>query len=251
MTQNETPPSSAIRFSGLKKSYAGVVVLRGLGMSVPAACTFGLVGVNGAGKTTLIKCLLDFCEFDAGAVDIFGVPSRETRSRSRLAFLPERFVPPYYLTGGDFLRYMATLYGREFRAAEAEKALTDLDLDPTALSKPVRTFSKGMTQKLGLAACLLSGRELLVLDEPTSGLDPKARALLKRQLENARAAGRSIFFTSHALADVDELCDEMAVLHNGELRFSGTPVALRERFAADSLEQAYLACIRQEAGLEP
>lgn len=108
-----------------------------------------------------------------------------------------------------------------------------------------------MTQKLGLAACLLSGRELLVLDEPTSGLDPKARALLKRQLQNAQAAGRSIFFTSHALADVDELCDEMAVLHNGELRFSGTPVALRQRFAADSLEQAYLACIRQETGLEP
>ena len=249
MAQNETSSISAIRFRGLKKSYAGVAVLPGIDLSVPAAHTFGLVGVNGAGKTTLIKCLLDFCEFDAGSVDIFGVPSRNTSSRSRLAFLPERFVPPYYLTGGDFLRYMAALYGQKFRAADAEKVLTDLDLDPTAIRKPVRAFSKGMTQKLGLAACLLSERELLVLDEPTSGLDPKARALLKRQLQQARAAGRSIFFTSHALADVDELCDKMAVLHGGELRFSGTPVALRQRFDTDSLEQAFLACIRQEAGV--
>lgn len=248
MTQNETSPSPAIRFSGLKKSYAGAVVLRGLDMVVPAGRTFGLVGMNGAGKTTLIKCLLDFCEFDAGDVRIFGMPNRETRSRARLAFLPERFVPPYYLTGGDFLRYMATLYGDPYAAADAEKALAALDLDLAALNKPVRAFSKGMTQKLGLAACLLSSRELLVLDEPTSGLDPKARALLKQRLQDARAAGRSIFFTSHALADVDELCDEMAVLHNGELRFSGTPAALRERFAAGTLEQAYLACIRKESG---
>ncbi len=244
MTQSETPSSSAIRFSGLKKSYAGVAVLRGLDMSVPAGRTFGLVGMNGAGKTTLIKCLLDFCEFDSGRVEIFGIPSRETQSRSRLAFLPERFAPPYYLTGGDFLRYMATLYGSAFVAARAEKALADLDLDPAALRKPVRAFSKGMTQKLGLAACLLSGRNLLVLDEPTSGLDPKARALLKARLQEARSAGRTVFFTSHALADVDELCDEMAVLHNGELRFSGTPAALRQRFEAGNLEQAYLACIR-------
>lgn len=246
MTRNETSPSNALRVSGLKKSYAGVPVLRGLDLAVPAGCTFGLVGMNGAGKTTLIKCLLDFCEFDAGDVSIFGMPSRETRSRARLAFLPERFVPPYYLTGGDFLRYMAALYGEPYAAANAEKALAALDLDLAALNKPVRAFSKGMTQKLGLAACLLSSRELLVLDEPTSGLDPKARALLKQQLQSARAAGRSIFFTSHALADVDELCDQMAVLHGGELRFSGSPTALRERFAASTLEQAYLACIRQD-----
>jgi len=243
VNQSETPSNHAIRFSGLKKSYSGVAVLRGLDMEVPSGRTFGLVGMNGAGKTTLIKCLLDFCEVDAGRVEIFGLSSGDTRSRSQLAFLPERFVPPYYLTGGDFLRYMATMYGSEFVAAQAEKTLADLDLEPGVLRKPVRAFSKGMTQKLGLAACLLSGRSLLVLDEPTSGLDPKARALLKGRLQEARSAGRTIFFTSHALADVDELCDEMAVLHGGELRFSGAPAKLRQRFAADTLEQAYLACI--------
>ena len=108
---------------------------------------------------------------------------------------------------------------------------------------PVRTFSKGMTHKLGLAACLLSGRELLVLDEPTSGLDHKARALLKNRLQAAHAAGRTVFFTSHALADVDVLCDRMAVLHQGRIRYVGSPAGLRERHGEPTLERAFLACL--------
>jgi ABC-2 type transport system ATP-binding protein len=244
MTMQEAEDSPAISFRGLSKSYADTAVLRGLELVIPAGRTFGLAGMNGAGKTTLIKCMLDFCEFDAGDIRIFGLPSLETRARARLAFLPERFVPPYYLTGKDFLRYMMNLYSCGYEPAQVRRMLAELDLAEAALRKPVRTFSKGMTQKLGLAACLLSNRELLVLDEPTSGLDPKARALLKDRLQAAHAAGRTIFFTSHALADVDELCDGMAVLHEGKLLFSGTPLDLRARFEAATLEQAYLACIR-------
>jgi len=243
MTTDVAGDSSAISFRGLSKSYADTAVLHELELDIPSGCTFGLVGVNGAGKTTLIKCLLDFCEFDAGRIHIFGLPSEDTRARARLAFLPERFVPPYYLTGDDFLRYMMKLYSCGFEPAEVRRLLGELDLAESALRKPVRTFSKGMTQKLGLAGCLLSNRDLLVLDEPTSGLDPKARALLKERLRAARAAGRTVFFTSHALADVDELCDQMAVLHEGQLRFTGTPLELRTRFNATTLEQAYLACI--------
>ncbi len=244
MTTHEAGVSSAISFRGLRKSYADTAVLRGLELDIPAGRTFGLVGMNGAGKTTLIKCLLDFCEFDSGEIRIFGLPSQETDARARLAFLPERFVPPYYLTGEDFLRYMMKLYSRSYEPAQVQRTLADLDLTESALRKPVRTFSKGMTQKLGLAACLLSDRELLVLDEPTSGLDPKARKLLKDRLQAAHAAGRTVFLTSHALPDVEELCDRMAVLHQGELRFSGTPLELRSRFNAETLEQAYLACIQ-------
>ena len=244
MTMHKAGNSSAISLRGLSKSYADTAVLRGLEFDIPAGRTFGLVGMNGAGKTTLIKCLLDFCEFDAGQIRIFGLSSREPCARARLAFLPERFAPPYYLTGEDFLRYMMKLYSCGYEPAQVLRMLADLDLAEVALRKPVRTYSKGMTQKLGLAACLLSNRELLVLDEPTSGLDPKARALLKDRLQAARAAGRTIFFTSHALPDVDELCDRMAVLHEGQLLFSGTPLDLRTRFKATTLEQAYLACIR-------
>ena len=112
-----------------------------------------------------------------------------------------------------------------------------------SLRLPVRAYSKGMTQKLGLAACFLSRKDLYILDEPTSGLDPRARALLKSQLRELKRQGRSVFFTSHALADVAEICDRMAVLHSGSVCFAGTPRALCEEYAGADLEQAFLRCI--------
>jgi ABC-2 type transport system ATP-binding protein len=210
---------------------------------VPGGKLFALVGANGAGKTTLLKCLLSFCGFDSGSIEIFGLPSAQTAARHRLAFLPERFSPPYYLTGCDFLRFMMVMYKRSSTPEETYRVTESLELPRDALAKPVRTFSKGMTQKLGLAACLLSGRELLVLDEPGSGLDPKARALLKAQLRQQSERGSTLLFTSHALADVDELCDEMALLHEGQLRYVGTPAGLKQRYGASGLEEAYLAAI--------
>jgi ABC-2 type transport system ATP-binding protein len=233
----------ALAFNGVTKAFGGVQALRDFTVEVRRGELFGLVGGNGAGKTTLIKCLLDFCEPDAGRIDILGVPHRLTASRRELAFLPERFNPPYYLTGRDFLRYMSELHRAAYDEDLATRTFERLDLAVGALGKPARTYSKGMTQKLGLAACLLSGKALYVLDEPTSGLDPKARALLKRALRALRADGRTVLFTSHALADVQEICDRMAVLHAGELRFAGTPDELIAKYACDDLEQAFLECI--------
>ncbi len=234
---------TALRFRGVSKSFGGVPALADLTLDIGAGEFFGLVGENGAGKTTLLKCMLDFCDADGGAIELFGVPHRETRARARLAFLPERFNPPFYLTGRDFLRYMASLHGTAYDASAVSRLLSGMDLAVAALDKPVRAYSKGMTQKLGLAACLLSQKDLYVLDEPTSGLDPKARALLKRELRGLRDRGRTVFFTSHALADVDEMCDRMAILHQGRLQFSGAPAELKSRFGTDSIEQAFLDCI--------
>jgi ABC-2 type transport system ATP-binding protein len=104
-----------------------------------------------------------------------------------------------------------------------------------------------MTQKLGLAACMLSRKDLYVLDEPASGLDPKARALLKVQLHELKQQACTVLFTSHALADVAEFCDRLAVLHAGTLRFAGTPAALCSQYASGSLEQAFLCCIDNPA----
>lgn len=238
----------ALRFSRLGKSFTGVTALADISLEVRQGECFGLVGENGAGKTTLIKCMLDFCEADAGNIDIFGVPHTLTAARARLAFLPERFNPPFYLTGSDFLKYMLELHRVPYAAAQVARVFGALDLDLSALVRPARTYSKGMTQKLGLAACLLSGKELFVFDEPTSGLDPKARALLKKEFRELRNAGRTLFFTSHALADIGEMCDRMAVLHGGRLQFSGAPDELVRKYAAADLEQAFLACIsRREA----
>lgn len=233
----------ALRFNQIGKSFGSLTALADFSLEVRRGEFFGLVGENGAGKTTLIKCMLDFCEADAGAIEIFGMPHTDTAARSRLAFLPERFNPPFYLTGRDFLCYMLKLHRTPYDEALVERMFGALDLDLSALNKPARTYSKGMTQKLGLAACLLSGKDLHVLDEPTSGLDPKARALLKRELRELRHARRTLFFTSHALADVAEICDRMAIMHGGRLQFAGTPDELTRRFGVNDLEQAFLACI--------
>lgn len=236
-------PAPALHFKHIHKAYGKSVVLNGLDLDIQPGEFFGLVGVNGAGKTTLIKCLMDFSEPDQGDIEIFGVSHREHQARAKLAFVPERFTPPYYLTGKDFLRYMLKLRGQAYRPAAIEAMLQALDLDLTALSMPVRAYSKGMTQKIGLAASFLSERALYVLDEPMSGLDPKARALLKRHMQNMKTQGRTLFFSSHALSDVEEICERMAILHQGRLRFVGTPAECRLQYGAASLEQAFMDCI--------
>jgi len=233
----------ALKLSGLEKRYAGQEVLRGVDLSLPAGESLALVGVNGAGKTTLIKSLLDFGDIDRGRIEIYGQDHRQTQSRARLAFLPERFSPPYYLTGGDFLRYYIRLQGGDYEETEAMGMLRRLDLDVSALGKTVAQLSKGMAQKLGLAAVFLSKRQLLILDEPMSGLDPRARALLRSCLQELKAAGRSLFITTHLLEDVELLCDRMAILGDGRILFLGTPERCRQRYSRDTLEQAFLECI--------
>jgi ABC-2 type transport system ATP-binding protein len=233
----------ALRIQQVTKRYGAASVLRGVDLELRAGECFGLVGVNGAGKTSLIKCLLDFCALDGGSIEIFGQPHHRPAARQPLGFLPERFTPPYYLTGADFIRYLLTLQGLTYQPQAVAAMLAALDLDPAALKREVRSYSKGMTQKLGLAACLLAPKPLYILDEPMTGLDPKARALLKDQLRSLHRAGSTVFLTSHALADVDELCDRMAILHDGAIRFSGSPAECRAQYGAATLEQAFLTCI--------
>ena len=244
MTDTSSP---ALSFAGVSKAFGATRALDDFTLEVRRGELFALVGGNGAGKTTLIKCLLDFTTPDRGTVEISGRASRDTAARADLAFLPERFNPPHYLTGRDFLRYMAELHRRPYDEDEAKRTFARVDLALSALERPARTYSKGMTQKLGLAACLASGKTLQVLDEPTSGLDPKSRALLKRELTRLRESGRTIFFTSHSLADVQELADRMAVLQNGKLMFAGAPAELIARYGGDTLEEAFLACIGEGA----
>jgi ABC-2 type transport system ATP-binding protein len=233
----------ALLIENLAKSYGKQRVLRGVSLDLTGGESFGLVGMNGAGKTTLIKCLLDFCAIDGGRIDLFGVPHLKTRARKPLAYLPENFMPPYYLSGREFMKYILRLRGQPYSEEATRDLFAALDIDPAALDKLARSYSKGMTQKLGLAACFLSDAALFVLDEPMSGLDPKARALVKRRLAAIKQAGKTLFFSSHVLADVEELCDRMAILHDGTLRFMGPPSDCRRQYDTETLEQAYLAAI--------
>jgi ABC-2 type transport system ATP-binding protein len=242
----EGPANTALHIATLVKHYGRVAALTGVDLEVKAGEAFGLVGANGAGKTTLIKCMLDLCAYDAGGIEIFGVASRLPQSRRRLAYVPERFVPPYYLRCREFLEMLVRASDLRYDAARAESMLRDLELEAAVLERPVRQLSKGMTQKLGLAACFLLERDLYVLDEPMSGLDPAARVAVKSVLRRLAAEGRTLFFTSHVLADVEELCSSIAVLEKGSVRWHGPPSALCAQYAEPRLEQAFMRCIRGE-----
>jgi ABC-2 type transport system ATP-binding protein len=238
----------ALRVAALAKRYGRREALRGVDLDVGAGESFGLVGANGAGKTTLIKCVLDLCGYHAGEIEIFGTPARLPRSRERLVYVPERFAPPHHLRSGEFLELMPRLARARYDAARAARLLEELELDADVLRVPVRQLSKGMTQKLGLAACLLVEKDLYVLDEPMSGLDPAARVAVKSVLARLAAEGRTLLLTSHVLVDVEELCSAMAVLDRGRLLYRGAPGALCERYAEKSLERAYMRCIRENSG---
>lgn len=235
-----------VRFEQVTKRYGRHEVLKGVNLVVEPQEFIALVGINGAGKTTLIKALLDFCTIDGGTIQIFGIDHRQTSARARLAFLPERFIPPSFATGWEFLRYMGRLYGERLDAQDVTEVAAQLDLDLESLAKPVRDLSKGMAQKLGLAACMLSERELFVLDEPMSGLDPKARAMFKRYLLGLKGKGLSLFFSTHLLADVEQLCDRMAVLHQGRVCYAGSPQDFLAQYCGRTLEAAYLRCVGDE-----
>jgi ABC-2 type transport system ATP-binding protein len=233
----------AIEFERVSKSYRKLEILSDISFRIRKGECTGLVGVNGAGKTTCIKSMLDFCNIDHGIINIFGIDHRKTLARKDLTYLPEKFTPPYYLTGYDFLKYMADLHGIDYLDREVLKMLDVLDLEPAALTRPVRIYSKGMGQKLGLAACFLSRKPLMIFDEPMSGLDPKARAMLKRHLIKLKAQGKTLFYSTHLLEDVEALCDQIIILHAGKVCFAGMINDCCEFYQTENLETAYLACI--------
>lgn len=252
-TSNTLPTASApaLRAEGLVKKFGRAAsrtrALDGVDLEVAPGAAAGLVGANGAGKTTFLKCALDLCAPDAGRVLLFGVDARQASARARLAYLPERFVPPHYLLGREFLAMTLALGGARYEPARAAALAAELELDPRALERPVRQLSKGMTQKLGLAGCFLLERDLYVLDEPMSGLDPAGRLAVKSVLRRLNRGGSALFFTSHVLSEVEELCSSIAVLERGTLRFRGAPADLRRRYGEDNLERAFLKCIRSDA----
>jgi ABC-2 type transport system ATP-binding protein len=231
----------AVEVEGLGTRYGPTPVLADVTLAIRQGETVGLIGLNGAGKTTLLKSILMLVAPHAGTVRLFGEPHHLPSSRARLAFLPEEFQPPGHLFGYDFVGMTLAFYRTRSRRAATCAMAEGLDLDPQALDRRIRTYSKGMAQKLGLLATLLTDLPLLILDEPMSGLDPKARILLKQQLSGYRRRGRTIFLSSHILADHDELCDRVAVLHRGRLGYVGSPHDLKNRQRTATLESAFLA----------
>ncbi|MGQ0527283.1 MAG: ABC transporter ATP-binding protein [Alphaproteobacteria bacterium] len=226
--------------------YRNIHAVENVDLEVRAGEIFGLMGVNGAGKTSLIKTFLALRSPDAGTVRIFGNDPSLHLTRMQLSYLPERFSPPWFLTGLGFIRFSAGLYGRVPDEKTIMAAAERIALDPGVLKRRVHTYSKGMRQKTGMLASFLAERPLLILDEPMGGLDPLARSLVKDIMMEQRKAGRTLFLSSHILADMDEMCDRVALMHKGRIDFTGTPAALKARAGKDTLEQAFLHSIVQK-----
>jgi ABC-2 type transport system ATP-binding protein len=233
--------ANAVEIAGLWTSIGGGSALVDVSLTVHQHEILGVVGRRGAGKTSLLEAALMLATPDAGTVRIFGEPHYAARARAQLAYLPQRFSPPGHLSGHDFVRMTQAFHGRQAKRARTAILAAQIELDPGLLNRPIRSYSKGMAQKLGLLTALLTDRPLLVLDEPLAGLDPAARRLLKRQLAAYRARGRTILLSSPIPSDHEALCDRVAVLHRGRLRYVGAPGDLQARHRASTLTTAFLA----------
>lgn len=225
------------------KMYGVRKVLENIGFSLVSGEIFGLIGLNGAGKTTLIKIILDLINAQSGEASIFGYKTTDISARKQLSYLPEKFQPSRYLRGMEYLDLSLSYYGRKLDKDEARDKAWKLDLDPKVLDRRVGSYSKGMGQKLGLLSAFMIDSSLLILDEPMSGLDPSARIKLKNMLLDSKQKGKTIFFSSHILSDIDEICDRIGVIHEGKLFFIGTPQEFKARYGDNSLEKAFLNSI--------
>jgi len=235
--------TAPLQVQNVEKSYANRKVLEDIGLSLIPGEIFGLIGLNGAGKTTLIKIILDLIDAEAGSAEIFGITSTNLNSRRKLSYLPEKFQPSRYLKGMEYLDLALSYYGKKLDVEQARHYAEKLDLNPAVLESRVGSYSKGMGQKLGLLGAFMVDASLLVLDEPMSGLDPSARIKLKDMLLAAKREGKTVFFSSHILSDLDEICDRIGVIHNGKLVFTGVPADFKRQFSETSLEKAFLRSI--------
>lgn len=196
--------------------------LDGLSLDIPVGGVFGLLGPNGAGKSTTLKLLVDLLRPTSGRAELLGRPPGDTSTRQRLGFLPEN--PTFYdhLSAEELLVYFAGLFG--FSGSDARRRASDV-LDRVGLAgdrrRPIRQYSKGMVQRVGLAQALVNDPELIILDEPMSGLDPIGRRDVRSMIAELGQDGRTVLFSSHILSDAEELCERVAILAKGQLVVTG------------------------------
>jgi len=206
----------------LRRSRRQRVALKDLDLAVEEGEIFGLLGPNGAGKTTALKILMGIIFATRGSARILGRPLGDKWAKARLGFLPEN---PYfydYLTGREFLKYYGQLYGiaHSERAKRADALLERVGLRDAA-NLPLKGYSKGMLQRVGLAQALLNDPRVVILDEPQSGLDPLGRKEVRDLILQLREEGKTVFFSSHILTDAEMVCDRVAILYSGELKNIG------------------------------
>jgi ABC-2 type transport system ATP-binding protein len=215
----------------------------GLNLRVNSGEVFGFLGPNGAGKTTTMNVLLGFVNATAGSASIFGVDVREPIARQRIGYLPELTYYYKFLNAEELLRFYARIFRipRRERERRIDAVLKLVELEE-ARKRLIKTYSKGMQQRVGLAQALINNPDLLILDEPTSGLDPLGRMKVREIIQRLKEEGKTVFFSSHELGEVETVCDRVAILHEGKLRVEGPVTELVKEYQCD-LEHAFLQII--------
>ncbi len=225
---------------GVSRAFGDLKAVDDLTLSLGRGEVTGFLGTNGAGKTTTIKMLIGLIQPTAGTVRLFGGDPTKASTRARIGYMPEMAYYYPFLTVRELLSFYGGVCGMDKRTirARTDELLKDVELEEAA-KRPLKTYSKGMLQRAGIAQALLNDPDLLILDEPFTGLDPLARIHFRNLLKKLRDRGKSIFFSSHELGETELLCDNVAIMKKGRCIYHG-PV---DRLAGDgggNLERLFL-----------
>lgn len=233
-----------LQISGLSKQYPGkdgtVHALKNLDLQIKEGEILGLLGPNGAGKTTAVKMIMGFLHPSSGEIRLGGKLLKPSDPRKQIGYLPESFRPNPNLNVREYLRFQCRLADqKESALREEEDRLLELVGMSRFGKRRISMLSKGMGQRVGLAQAFAGNPSILILDEPTSGLDPLGKGDMIQLLLDMKAAGKTIFFCSHILSEVERLCDRIGILDEGELKFLGTVNTFFEKWQVNDLEQAF------------
>lgn len=229
-----------LRLEHVSRVFGAVKAVDDLSLSLKQGEVVGFLGTNGAGKTTTIKMLLGILRPTEGTISVMGGDPADPATRLRVGYMPETAYYYPYLNARELLEFYGGLCGMDRRAvrARADVLLEQVDLAEAA-ERPLKTCSKGMLQRAGIAQALLADPDLLVLDEPFTGLDPLARIRFRKLLQRLREAGKSIFFSSHELGETELLCDRVAIMKKGRCFYDG-PVSRLAGDGRENLERIFL-----------
>jgi ABC-2 type transport system ATP-binding protein len=234
-----------IRLTNLTKRYGSFTAVDGIDLEVPSGELFGFLGPNGAGKTTTLRMIAGILKPTSGVVEIGGddLERKPRKAKTRMGFIPDRPFVYDKLTGAEFLRFVAALYGQEGPAIEhrMDELLKLFDLAPWK-DELTESYSHGMRQKLIISSALIHQPEVIVVDEPMVGLDPKSARLLKDLFKEFTSRGGTILMSTHTLEVAEDMCDRIGIIQGGKIVACGTMAELRHQFAAGdaSLEDLFL-----------
>jgi ABC-2 type transport system ATP-binding protein len=231
-----------VEFKSRELGHVTKVALNSLDLEVSTGEVFGFLGPNGAGKTTTMNVLLGFVQPIGGSASLFGIDVRQPIARQRIGYLPEMTYYYKFLTAEEILRFYAKIFG--LPRAEAERRIDEtlklVELD-SARKRLIKTYSKGMQQRVGLAQALINNPDLLILDEPTSGLDPLGRMKVRSIIQRLKNEGKTVFFSSHEMGEVETICDRVAIISSGDLKAVGQVNEIMQ--GHETLEKAFLKIV--------